>query len=190
MLPIDPALYAWLNANAQTPAVSIAVARAASAWLPLLCIAPVAWGLLLGTRAMRRSIVLVLTSMLLAWVVARLIRWGFPAPRPAQLGMGLQWIEHGLRASFPSLHATGAFAFAQALSLGCTRRRPWMTGVAWFMAASIAWSRVHLGVHFPSDVMAGALVGMASASMVWHAWLWLRRRSNRQRHGLRMGLPL
>lgn len=34
MLPLDPALFTLLNANAQTPAISIEAARAISSWLP------------------------------------------------------------------------------------------------------------------------------------------------------------
>lgn len=175
MLPLDPALFTLLNADAHTPAASIATARAISSWLPSLCAIPVMAGLVRGSPALRRTLVLAMLSMLAAWAVARLIRWGFPAPRPAQLGMGMQWVEHALRPSFPSMHATGAFALAQALTLGCTRHRRWVMAAAWGLALSMAWSRIHLGVHFPSDVLAGALVGICSATLVWRAALWLRR---------------
>lgn len=183
MLPFDPALFLLFNANAQTPAASIAIANAISSWLPTLSAVPVVLGLALGSKALRRTLVLALASMLVAWAVARLIRWGVPTPRPAQLGMGMQWIEHALRASFPSMHATGAFALAQALSLGCTRHRRWIIVAAWILALAMAWSRVHLGVHFPSDVLGGALVGMASAALVWRSALWLRRRAGMLRPG-------
>lgn len=89
--------------------------------------------------------------------------------------MGVQWVEHALRSSFPSMHATGAFALAQALTLGCTRHRRWVMVSAWSLALGMAWSRVHLGVHFPSDVVGGAIVGICSATLVWHAALWRRR---------------
>ncbi len=175
MLPLDPLLFTLLNADADTPAASIAAARAISSWLPSLCTLPVLVALVRGSPALRRTLVLAMLSMLAAWAVARLIRWGFPTPRPAQLGMGTQWIEHALRSSFPSLHATGAFALAQALTLGCTRHRRWVMCTAWSLALAMAWSRVHLGVHFPSDVLAGALVGICSATLVWRTALWLRR---------------
>jgi undecaprenyl-diphosphatase len=61
------------------------------------------------------------------------------------------------------------------LSLGCTRRSKPLVLLAWTAAVAIAWSRVHLGVHFPSDVMAGALVGCASALLVWNLAWRLRR---------------
>ena len=68
------------------------------------------------------------------------------------------------------------FALAMALSLGATRHRKPLVWLAWIAAIGIAWSRVHLGVHFASDLMAGALVGISGALIVWHIAFQLRRR--------------
>lgn len=68
-------------------------------------------------------------------------------------------------ASFPSGHATTAFALAVALGCLTPRWRP-----VWLAAAGlIALSRVMIGSHYPSDVVAGALLGSVGA------WLLLRR---------------
>lgn len=166
MFFFDPPLFAWLNANPQTAAWSIDMARLFSAWLPQLAAGAVGLGLVFGSPAVRRSLLSVLAAMALAWCVARLIRWGFPMPRPYQLEVGMRWVEHGGRASFPSMHACGAFALAQALTLAYTRRFRWLIALAWASAVAVAWSRAHLGVHFPSDLIAGAVVGCASAYTV------------------------
>lgn len=82
--------------------------------------------------------------------------------------------------SFPSGHSAGSFAFAAfasvlLLSLARTPRR-WLVAAALFaLAASIALSRIALGVHFPGDVCAGALVGLASGAI--GARLYARRRA-------------
>lgn len=57
--------------------------------------------------------------------------------------------------SFPSGHAAGSFAFAGFVSV----RVPQWTLVAGIYAAIVAWSRCALGVHYPSDVLAGAVLG-------------------------------
>jgi undecaprenyl-diphosphatase len=59
--------------------------------------------------------------------------------------------------SFPSGHSTVAFACATAIALAVPRLR-WPVFV---LAALIAFSRVYVGVHYPLDVLAGALLGIA-----------------------------
>ena len=176
MFFFDPFLFALFNADAQTPWFSIQLARLLSAWVPNISAVLVLLALLLGSPSVRRTMLMLLLSMATAWLIARLIRWGFPAPRPFQLNLGTLWVQHGGRASFPSQHACGAFALAMALSLGVTRHHKALVALAWTAAIGIAWSRVHLGVHFPSDVMAGAVVGISSALLVWNIAFWLRSR--------------
>jgi undecaprenyl-diphosphatase len=57
--------------------------------------------------------------------------------------------------SFPSGHSATAFAAATAVAILCPRLRPWALG----LAAAVALSRVYLRVHFPLDILAGALLG-------------------------------
>jgi len=64
--------------------------------------------------------------------------------------------------SFPSGHATGAFALATAFS----HSYPKITIPAYLGAAAIGLSRVYLGRHYPADVLAGALIGYATARFV------------------------
>ena len=61
--------------------------------------------------------------------------------------------------SFPSGHATVSFACATVLSFYAPRAAP-----AFFvLAAAIAWSRVYVGVHYPLDVLGGAVLGVGIA---------------------------
>ena len=59
-------------------------------------------------------------------------------------------------ASFPSGHSANAFASAYVL----THVVPSAAAGWWLLAASIAYSRIYLGVHYPADVLGGAIVGM------------------------------
>lgn len=74
-------------------------------------------------------------------------------------------------ASFPSGHATTAFAAALILAFWYPRQ----AGVFMGLAVLVALSRVMLGSHFPSDVLAGSLLGSAVALTV-HAYVPAARR--------------
>ena len=59
--------------------------------------------------------------------------------------------------SFPSGHAASAFAF----TTGAAQEMPWLVAPLGTLASGVAFSRVYTGVHFPSDVLAGAVLGTA-----------------------------
>jgi membrane-associated phospholipid phosphatase len=64
--------------------------------------------------------------------------------------------------SFPSGHAASAFAFAAAVG----SELPAASFPLHLLAAAVAYSRVHTGVHYPADVVFGSLAGTAAAAVV------------------------
>jgi membrane-associated phospholipid phosphatase len=75
--------------------------------------------------------------------------------------------------SFPSGHSTTAFATATALTIEYPK---WYVIVpSYAYAGTVAYSRMHLGVHYPSDVLAGALIGSGCA--------WLSHIVNKKLNG-------
>ena len=67
--------------------------------------------------------------------------------------------------SFPSGHTTSAFAMATAMSLSYKK---WYIAVpAYLYAGLVGYSRMRLGVHFPTDVLGGMVVGIGSGFLVW-----------------------
>jgi undecaprenyl-diphosphatase len=78
--------------------------------------------------------------------------------------------------SFPSGHATVSFACATLLAFYAPRAAP----AFFLLAAAIAWSRVYVGVHYPLDVLGGAVLGVLIAIAL--RWLVrVPRRSPRAR---------
>ncbi|WP_184542581.1 phosphatase PAP2 family protein [Mucilaginibacter sp. FT3.2] len=79
--------------------------------------------------------------------------------------------EHPTDASFPSGHTAFAFSTATSLSLAIPK---WYVIVPSFAYASaVGYSRMYLGVHYPSDVLAGAVVGAGSAYLTWKLQKWI-----------------
>ena len=70
--------------------------------------------------------------------------------------------------SFPSGHTCAAFAAASAWCRTLPRR--WMKIVAVVMAALMGFSRLYVGVHFPTDVLAGMAVGLLCGWLAWLIW--------------------
>ena len=123
-------------------------------------------------RSWRRAAVAAALSAGLALLVGKVISELVDRSRPFVVdpsGVHL-FSGHAADPGFPSDHATGAFAVAMAIYL---RKRSWGV-VALLAAALLSVGRVAIGVHFPSDVLAGAVVGCVAAAVLWIAPLRAR----------------
>lgn len=77
--------------------------------------------------------------------------------------------------SFPSAHTSVTFAAAFAFAFG----NMWIGGIAFLMAAGVAFGRVATGVHYPSDVLGGVAVGWISFLAVRFIHRAIRKRDVR-----------
>ena len=76
--------------------------------------------------------------------------------------------------SFPSGHTCAAFAAASVWWRTLPKR--WMGWTAVVLAALMGFSRLYVGVHFPSDVLVGMCVGLGCGWAVWRGYLRVRDR--------------
>jgi undecaprenyl-diphosphatase len=116
-------------------------------------------------RVWRRAALAAVLSAGVALALAKVISELVDRARPFVVephGVHL-FTAHAADPGFPSDHATGAFAVAMAIYL---RNRAW-GAVALVAAAVLAIGRVAIGVHFPSDVLAGAVLGCAVALILF-----------------------
>lgn len=78
--------------------------------------------------------------------------------------------------SFPSGHTTAAFATATALSLSA---KTWQVAVpAYTYAGFVAYSRMRLGMHYPTDLLGGMVIGIGSGLLTWQIDRWIRGSKN------------
>lgn len=94
-------------------------------------------------------------------------------PRPT-----LEHLSHLVTLSFPSEHTTQAAAIYLTIAIMLSKglQRGWrelVIVIAVLIAIAVAWYRVYLAVHYPTDVMAGLLLGWGWALLVFH---WARPR--------------
>ena len=139
----------------------IALAAVMATWVPRLR-AP-AWQVVLAV---------VLAQGVVDWGVKPLVG----RPRPFVTDARVRVVGYQPpTASFPSGHAASSFAAATVLAFALSRRRALVT---WILAAAVAISRVYIGVHYPLDVAAGALVGAALGILVTGGRAWYIDRSS------------
>jgi undecaprenyl-diphosphatase len=171
---LDSSLFPLINAGAGVPDAWLAFAAFASNAFPSLAAVALVGIAAAGRPGMRQAVARTLFAMAMAWLAAQSIRRGFPVPRPAAVGEGLQWLAHGKTSSFPSHHAAGAFACWWGMAGSCSPQQPRLPrlgGAALLLVALlITWSRVYLGLHFPTDVIAGAVLGVAAAALAHRTW--------------------
>jgi membrane-associated phospholipid phosphatase len=98
-----------------------------------------------------------------------------PRPEPAGPALtGARQVRMPGSDSFPSGHAASAFAFAYAVG----RHLPGLAVPIRLLAAAVAYSRVHTGVHYPGDVVIGSVVGAGTAATVGAAYDRARSRGS------------
>ena len=79
--------------------------------------------------------------------------------------------------SFPSGHTSDAFATATSLSMAFPKW--YVIAPSFIWAGAVGYSRMDLGVHYPTDVLAGAIIGSGSAYFCYKLNHWMNKKSNK-----------
>jgi membrane-associated phospholipid phosphatase len=166
---VDVALYAAI-AQTPTPALDRAMARLShAADYSRLSLAAAAVLAAAGGRRGRRAAAMGLASIgVTASAVNAAMKPLGRRRRPDRAAREVPIARHvrmPSSTSFPSGHSAAAFAFATGVGAVLPPAAIPLRG----LAALVAYSRVHTGVHYPGDVVAGALIGTTLAQLTTHA---------------------
>lgn len=169
--PVDPLGPAWIEHSARdfTSLGGVSV-------LTLLTAGVVGFLMLQRRRA---AAALVLVAVLGGWGISMLLKHSFDRPRPPFVPHAIE----GLDPSFPSGHSM--LSAVTYLTLGAMlskvqrrkRAKLYLLSCAILLTLIVGASRVYLGVHWPTDVAAGWMVGAAWACICWLGAQALERRT-------------
>jgi undecaprenyl-diphosphatase len=110
------------------------------------------------------TLVAVLASLAMTFLVGLLGSGVHPEARPFQTHAVHQLLAHAGGQSFPSDHATAAFGIAVSLFLFVSRRWGAVLGG---LALLIGFARVYVGIHYPLDIAGGLAAALLGSGLVW-----------------------
>jgi membrane-associated phospholipid phosphatase/diacylglycerol kinase family enzyme len=123
----------------------------------------------LGGRRGRSAAIRGLAALAIAAPIANLpVKLGARRHRPPldRVPVARRLRRHPRTFSFPSGHSASGAAFATGVAI----ERPMFGVPTGLLAAAVGFSRVHVGVHYPSDVIAGAAIGVAAGLLTLRPW--------------------
>ncbi|MDB5062104.1 MAG: superfamily protein [Mucilaginibacter sp.] len=121
-------------------------------------------GIIRNDRQMRQNALYVGSSTAITMGVTLLLKQLIKRRRPFVQNLKIVAVYTAGSTSFPSGHASSSFATATALSSAYPKWYVIAPAMLW--AGSVSYSRMYLGVHYPTDVAAGAILGSGTALLL------------------------
>jgi membrane-associated phospholipid phosphatase len=180
LLALDTALFHFINGSLGNPLFDwlmpiLSGAGGAMHWFVLAAVLVFAAAVIFGdTRARICALMIFLAVALGDGLVVNTIKHAVHRTRPGiALPDTVMRLGSTTSGSMPSAHAANWFAATMIVFIFYRRKRTVFVPVA-LMATAVAFSRVYNGVHYPSDVLAGAILGSgyAAAIALGLEWIW------------------
>lgn len=173
LLQLDQDIFLFFN-GMHAPFWDIFMRLFSGKWLWVPMYAAILWAVWRSYTwrvALTMTVAAVLVIVVADQTCATLIRPYICRVRPSQPDNPLSALTHvvmgyrGGHYGFPSCHAANSFGLAVFMSLLMCRRRWVVFMLAW--ATVNCYTRVYLGVHYPGDLLVGAIIGSTAASLLY-----------------------
>lgn len=105
--------------------------------------------------------------------LSTIFKYTINRPRPYTTYPDIQRLSSDFTPSFPSGHTTSAFCTATSLSILYPKWYVIVPAYSW--ATFVGYSRMHLGMHYPFDVLAGAILGTGVSLVSFKVQKWIGR---------------
>ncbi len=122
----------------------------------------------------KKKTIFVVGTILISGAITTSIKYAVKRPRPFVTYPDIEKETVAGSLSFPSGHTSSAFSLATAMSVAYPKW--YVIAPAYIWASTVAYSRMDLGAHYPSDVLAGAIIGSGSAYLSFKLNNWLYKK--------------
>lgn len=138
-----------------------------------LPVGQMAYGLIAKDTPSMRNAIQTFAGLAITTGIIYGLKYSIQRPRPYDTYPDI--IPHKTEDSYsmPSGHTSLAFSMATSVSL--QYKKWYVVAPAYIYAGAVGYSRMYLGVHYPSDVVVGALVGAGSAWLSYKGQQWLMK---------------
>ena len=134
----------------------------------------ITWALIEKDKSLLQTGCYVGASFLSSVLISTTLKNTINRDRPFVTYPEIQKLTDGGSPSFPSGHTTEAFATATSLSIAFPKW--YVVAPSFLWAGLVGYSRMDLGVHYPSDVLTGAVIGAGSSWLCYKGKKWLLSR--------------
>ena len=131
-------------------------------------------GMLKKDKVLKKNALYIGASVITSSVFSTILKYSFNRRRPFETYPDIEKVTSGGSPSFPSGHTCDAFALATSVTFVYPKWYVIVPAFAW--AGAVGYSRMDLGVHYPSDVLMGAVTGAGSAYLCYKGQQWLNKK--------------
>ena len=135
-------------------------------------------GLIMKDSTVKKKAIFIGEAFLASGFITFALKKTVNRERPFVTYPDIEQVTTATGPSFPSGHASLAFATATSLSMAYPKWYIIASSFAW--ASAVSYSRMVLGVHYPSDVLAGAIIGSGSAYLSYKLNKWVNKKQRKK----------